>query len=65
MAREWRSSEESGAVGYDDGRRHEHELVLQPLPPGQEAGGDAGRQVVLASYGAGGVTTALVASRDV
>ncbi|MGW0931418.1 SDR family oxidoreductase [Streptomyces sp. NPDC002644] len=69
LAREWRSSDGSAAVWYHDGRRHVHELVPRPLPPGQDTGDDDGGQVVVASGGAGGVTTALltalVASRDV
>ncbi|MET8573378.1 SDR family oxidoreductase [Streptomyces sp. NPDC005012] len=69
LAREWRSCDESAAVWYHDGRRHVHELVPRPLPPVRDTGDDAGGQVVVASGGAGGVTTALltalVESRDV
>ncbi|WP_353940138.1 SDR family oxidoreductase [Streptomyces sp. HUAS MG91] len=64
LGREWHSADRAVAVWYHDGRRHRHELVPEPLPPAPSAGplGPDGRgpHVVVASGGAGGVTTALL-----
>lgn len=60
MAQEWRSADQAGAVWYHGNRRHLHELVPHPLPPAPKSARDGEREIVVASGGAGGVTTALL-----